>query len=646
MYPGGGRRTGNRGGGRSSGRSGNGDRDQSDASGITGNAETGLFTSAARNRSAGGGGGPVRDGGRRGGRRSGGPRGLSSLPPRPSGGGREDMDGDLNMGGEKKTFANEMSGSVSFSVDNLVQARAVKGLTGIRFKRMKLIIKTTADEEILNGSSSVPRSTVAPTGNAIEAIRTFLRSRYNNGFLNLESMSKDEILRNAKVIPPGRSKGRSDVGIVMMKAAAEMFPETTTISFASNSLTSLEPIAAVSKFFPNLQNLSLKDNNISNYRELEYLGVKKLPNLRELILLDNPVRDRDIEKNKDDIAYRSEVTKIFSSITILDQVPVAPKISFGLGDLVQDTGSKAPALPAPTKGNFFDNPATQSMVLEFLTSYLELFDTNRSMLEHVYDNNATFSYSVVIPASPLQKMKGKAADNWSAYTSQSRNLSRVKDLGQRTARLYFGSRDIIQQGLLKLPDTKHDLSDASKVCVDAWQTGGLLPAVCIYIMVHGEVEEVRRGRDGLKKSFDRSFIIAPAPPNSSAALHGWKCVIISDQLVFRGYNGSEAWKPDAELNVTPGMAAAVAGASAFNNTAPTPGIPGAPATTVIPQAPMEGITPEQHTKALELQKLTGLNYPYAVQCLAASGWDITKGVALTNENRANIPPDAWQQPNF
>ncbi|ORZ07236.1 hypothetical protein BCR41DRAFT_373666 [Lobosporangium transversale] len=537
-----------------------------------------------------------------------------------------------------------MTGFVSFTVDNLTQAKAVKALSGIRFKRMKLLIKTTADDTILNSSGGASRTgTTVSSSNTIETIRTFLRSRYNGGFLNLENMSKDEILRTARIIPPGRSKSRSDVGAVMMKAAAEMFPDVTTISLASNGLTSLEPVAAISKFFPNLQNLSLKDNSISNYKELEYLSTKKLPNLRELILMGNPIRERDIEKNKDDIAYRSEVTKIFTSISILDQLPVAPKISFGLGNLVKDVGvTSAPPLPAPIKGNFFDNPETQSMVLEFLTRYLDMFDTNRSMLEHAYDSNATFSYSVMIQPSPLQKSKGKPTENWSAYIPQSRNLLRIRDLGQRTTRLYFGSQDIIQQGLMKLPDTKHDLADASKFCIDAWQTGGLLPAVCIYIMIHGELQEVRRNREVILKSFDRSFIIAPAPPNSSAAMHGWKCVIVSDQLVFRGYNGSLAWKPDEEINVTPGMAAAVAGASAFNNPSLAP-VPGAP---VAPQVPMKGTTPEQHAKAQELQKLTGLNYPYALQCLMASGWDVAKGVALTNENRANIPPDAWQQPSF
>ncbi|KAF9431668.1 nuclear mRNA export, poly(A)+RNA binding protein [Entomortierella beljakovae] len=661
---------------RGGGRNGNGYGDQMEgAASVSGNTEIGFFTSRSR---GGGGGGPMRDSRGRGSNRRGrgGIRSTASLPPRPSRG--EDLDGDLSMGGEKKNFSpyqrpaparntrsstssrpmdrsgttvvvfvrtknyNERSGGISFTVEDLAQAKSVRALTGIRYKQSKLLVKTSEDEMI---QSVRERETERPSPPAsrgtIESIRTFLKTRYNNGFLNLENMSKDEILRNARIIPPGQNKGRSDVGAVMIKAASQMFPDITTISFANNGLTTLQSIALLPRFFPNLQNLSLKDNDIASFKELEYFGGKKLSSLRELILQGNPIHDRDIKQNKDDLNYRSEITKIFPSITILDQVPVAPKISFGLGDLIK--ANIKPALPAPIKGNFFDNPGTQSTVLEFLTRYLELYDSNRSALEHVYDNNATFSYSAVPLASPLQKIQGKQPENWGGYTSQSRNLSRIKDLAQRTARLYFGSRDIIEQGVMKLPETRHDLADASRVCVDAWQTGGLLPSICIYIMLHGEFEEVRRGQKGIQKSFDRSFIVAPAPAASSAAMNGWKCIIISDQLIIRGYNGCKNWKPEEETIVAPTMAPS----SAF-----TPSLSAAVASVAAAvsqqqqQAPMEGVSPEQHAAALNLQKLTSLNYPYAVQCLMASGWDVTKGVALVNENRASIPQDAWQQPNF
>jgi nuclear RNA export factor len=124
----------------------------------------------------------------------------------------------------------------------------------------------------------------------------------------------------------------------------------------------------VARFFPNVQNLSFKGNLIAEYGDLDTLsGAKKLPMLRELILLDNPIRDKDIAKNKDDIEYRSRVTKQFPTILVLDQTPVGPKISFGLGDLSQGTPPTAPKLPAPVRGNFFDSPGTEALVFEFLT---------------------------------------------------------------------------------------------------------------------------------------------------------------------------------------------------------------------------------------------------------------------------------------
>lgn len=54
-------------------------------------------------------------------------------------------------------------------------------------------------------------------------------------------------------------------------------------------------------------------------------------------------------------------------------------------------------------------------------------------------------------------------------------------------------------------------------------------------------------------------MLSPVP--SSAVTQGWKCVIISDQLTVRNYNGSEAWKADVELNIPSSIAAAVAGST-------------------------------------------------------------------------------------
>ncbi|KAK3837420.1 MAG: hypothetical protein J3R72DRAFT_370980 [Linnemannia gamsii] len=480
----------------------------------------------------------------------------------------------------------------------------------------------------------------------IDSIRTFIRSRHSDGFLNLENMSADPILRSASIIPPGVRAGPSQIGAVIMKAASELFPDIKTISLASNRLRSMQPISAITQFFPKLQNLSLQDNYITILKDLEYVsGPKKLTELRELILLGNPIRDLAIDKSKDDFSYRSDITKLFPSLTMLDQKPVAStKISFGLGDIAVVEKDKA-ALPVPIKGNFYDSPGTQAMVQEFLSSFFNLYDNNRSALEAMYDSSATFSYVADMTMSNLQRLKGLRGDRWDHYVEGSRSLSRVKELDERTSRIHVGNTAIVKQGILTLPQTKHHLDDASKVCVDAWQTGGLLPAICIYIMVHGEFEEAKasHNRAPAVKSFDRSFIIAPAPPNSQASLHGWKCIIISDQLIIRHYNGSTAWEPEADLNAPTPVAVGPSSSIAPNGAA-APAVQGVQPDPL--QTPMAGITPDQHAMAQELQRQTGLNYPYAVQCLSAVAWDFAAGVALVNRERANIPADAWQLPRF
>ncbi|KAG0277561.1 nuclear mRNA export, poly(A)+RNA binding protein [Linnemannia exigua] len=664
--------------------------------GITGNESEGLYTSnyAGSNSNtggSGGGGGRVHRGAsgrgrsdRRlgggniggGGRRVGGLRGTSANLPhtRPTTGG--DLDGDLDMGEKKKSFnpyqrpgrssrTGPATHSISTDDDFIIFVSTTGNNIGtdsgldsfltrkadMKLNITNLIIKSTGEQRIMESSNRSAAPRLASSASTIDSIRTFIRSRHNDGFLNLENMSADPTLRSASIIPPGGKASSSQIGAVIMKAASELFPNVKTISLASNRLRSMQPISAITQFFPKLQNLSLQDNNITYLKDLEYIsGPKKLTDLRELILLGNPLRDRAIEKSKDDFSYRSDVTKLFPSLTMLDQTPVvATKISFGLDDIAVVEKDKA-ALPVPIKGNFYDSPGTQAMVQEFLSSFFNLYDNNRTALEAMYDSSATFSYVAELSLSNFQRLKGLKGDRWDNYVKGSRSLSRVKELDERTKRIHVGNTAIVNQGILTLPQTKHHLDDASKVCVDAWQTGGLLPAICIYIMVHGEFEEVNSSqhasRRPIVKSFDRSFIIAPAPPNSQASLHGWKCIIISDQLIVRHYNGSKAWEPESDPSAPTPVAVGLSAGIAPNGAAAAaaPGVQGVQPDPL--QTPMAGITPDQHAMAQELQRQTGLNYPYAVQCLSAVAWDFAAGVALVNQERANIPADAWQPPRF
>ncbi|KAF9292633.1 RNA polymerase II transcription factor B subunit 4 [Mortierella alpina] len=523
------------------------------------------------------------------------------------------------------------------------------GISDVNFS--SLIITTSQDKIILGDRNSQHDRTGAiarlpQSSGTISAIRRYIQEQHKDGFLNLQSMAQSEILRSANVISPGQRAGHSDVAAVVLKVAAELFPEIHTISFASNGLRSVRPIEALCEYFPYLLNLSLRCNEIASNKDLEGLSGNRLPNLKELVLLDNPIRERDVTKNNDDISYRSEIAKLFPSIQMLDLAPVS-RIMFGL-DATKTVGPGT-LLKLPIRGNFFDKPETEATVIAFLTSYFSLFDSERALLQHIYDVNATFSYSATTQPSPLQRSQGISSENWSEYLPQSRNLSRLSDLGARTTRLHVGSKDIVYQGLMQLPETRHDLSENSKVCVDAWETGGLLPTVCIYISVHGEFEEVRRGvQDSVRKSFDRTFIIAPAPQDSVAAVNGYPCIIISDQLTLRGYNGSTGWKPDLNVNVTPSLAAAAAGVATALKSVPIATtasqiFTGSQAIATNPH--MDALSPEQQALVHELQRVTGLNVETALQCLLASGWDAAKNDSNLLVIVIDTNPFEWEHPS-
>ncbi|KAF9923548.1 nuclear mRNA export, poly(A)+RNA binding protein [Linnemannia zychae] len=523
---------------------------------------------------------------------------------------------------------NEMKNSMSFLVGDLEQAQALRSLSGIYYNAQKLLITTSADQGQIQDRTHYNKAT-------IEAVRTFIQSRHNDGFLNLERMAADPILHQGHFIPPGQNSGRHDSGSLLFKTAAELFPKVTTISLAHNNLTSLQSISTLGQYYPNLLHLSLKGNNISTLDELQNLCRNgRLQHLTELILVDNPVREMEIQAHGNDcINYKSNVTRLIPSLERLDGTEV-PKISFGL-DIGLKELSKV-SLPAPVRGNFFDSAETQSTVLEFLT---RMFDTDRASLGHIYHPHGTFSYTA-IPESSLRQTQRQGhsfgyqsntplrQSVWTEYTSRSRNLLTISDPSIREKTLFVGNQMIVQQSLLRLPMTAHDLSDDSKICVDAWQTGSLFPeGAYIFASVHGEFEEQRRGVLGssTRKSFDRTFVLAPAPADSFAAQNGWRCVIISDQLTIREHKGHESWNPEIPLNVAASLAEAVDGVA----NAKLLHLSG-------------GISEEQNAKAQELMRLSGLVYQYAVQALVTSGWDLGQALAAVQAARGTLPPNAWQ----
>jgi hypothetical protein len=83
----------------------------------------------------------------------------------------------------------------------------------------------------MNGTSGGSGG-VGPKSGTNQVIQQFIQSRYNNGFLNLEHMAQDPILKAARITPPGESsRSSSDIGYIMLKTAAQLFPDVRQRTF-------------------------------------------------------------------------------------------------------------------------------------------------------------------------------------------------------------------------------------------------------------------------------------------------------------------------------------------------------------------------------------------------------------------------------
>ncbi|KAG0371447.1 nuclear mRNA export, poly(A)+RNA binding protein [Mortierella sp. AD032] len=530
----------------------------------------------------------------------------------------------------------------SFLVGDMDQAKALRALSGIRYNSHKLVISTSVDGA-LNGASNRQgggrQDDTTYSLSVVEAVRNFIHSRVNGNYLNLERMAADSILHDGHVTPPGQNHGYDDSGPLIFKIAAELYPEVTTISLGFNGLISLQSVSSLSLYFPDLLHLSLKGNNISSLEELQHIGGNdKLLLLEELVLKDNPVWEEEIKimATGSDGSYKTAMSNLFPTLLILDDDKIE-RVKLGRDMRMQDLEFAKVALSIPIRGNYFDSTHTHSMVLEFLT---RLFDTNREFLENVYSNDARFSCTALQSASSTPQQdnangyqKGQWIQNtsvqrnvWAEYYSRSRNLKTTKDMNKVMSTLFVGNQEIVQNALSKLPRTRHDLSDDSKICVDALRGIPAMQRDYIFVSVHGEYEELRRGAScqPVRKSFDRTFILIEASLNSIAAQNGWKCLILSDHLTVREYNGSESWKPQPAKNTDPSLAAAL------DNT-----------DSIVALRHPDGLSGMQHSMAEELMRHTGLTYQYSIQALVANGWNPEDTLIFIQTSLNKLPSHAW-----
>ncbi|KAJ7183222.1 hypothetical protein C8R46DRAFT_1066309 [Mycena filopes] len=516
--------------------------------------------------------------------------------------------------------------------DLLAIRGASRSTTGTRPRRNAVSGGVPLGSPIQHGSATVAR--VSGKNRTVEHWSEFVKKRYDpqTKCLNLDSMADDELLRKYNMQAPGQGGGTAREAGVIFKLASRLKPPVETVSLANNNLTG-QHLTYFDKYLPRIANLSLQNNNLRMWKDLDPISSRKekLLNLRELVLMGNPLREQEYRNGHSD-RYKRELARRFLTLELLDQEAIA-KISF---DVAQSDGAapRAGSVKPPSATTFpfemgpsFIDGVDPTLVSTFLSRFLPAFDSARPSLADVYTPASTFSFSANTSIPIRARVQGVYTSpdmpnqrklEWSAWLgSGSRNLHRLS--GDRVIEaLHVGGQDIVQ-ALVKLPLTKHDILGApANFCVDAFLAG-----VGLLVIVHGQFIEAPS--QGIR-SFDRTFMLAPAPEGSRAKMNGWDVVILSDQWTIRGYSKPEAWAPGPML------------VQATLESNPPPPMRQLPPDQ---QALLSTVPEQQRPVVLQVCGQTTLNVKYALDCLNGNGWDLGRAVENFNQVKATLPPDAF-----
>jgi len=337
----------------------------------------------------------------------------------------------------------------------------------------------------------------------------------------------------------------------------------------------------------------------------------------------------------------------FTWLEVLDQEPIT-QISFDV-PLLSNANQTVPkpsstTFPYEMSGSLVIG-VDGALVSNFLVRFFNLFDTQRTALLDVYDSMATFSFSANTSIPARARLEGhhssKAMPNqrkleWTSWLTKggggSRNLTRINlGIDKIIQSLQIGGEAVIR-AICDLPDTKHEIAGPpERFSVDSYpvthgQGMGLL------LIVHGQFTE--GGAEGIR-SFDRTFMLIPAPEGSRAKLNGWDVVILSDQWTIRGYSSPDAWKPGPMLV----QAVDKSGSGTMGPSTQPPTLP--PQFPPDQQAALATLPEAQRALVVQICGLTTLNVKYGLDCLAGNAWDLQRALANFNDVKATLPREAF-----
>ncbi|KIJ67053.1 hypothetical protein HYDPIDRAFT_128640 [Hydnomerulius pinastri MD-312] len=501
-----------------------------------------------------------------------------------------------------------------------------------------------------SGSGGVGRAATVGV-KSVDVWRNFVHRRWNAEarFLNLESMLDDPELSKHGLLPPGAPGSTTKEASVIFKLASSLKPTVQTISLANNNISSGQAISTLAHYLPKLANLSLQNNSLKVWRDIDYIcGRKgKLEHLRELILLGNPLRELEVKNGRSD-KYRSDMARRFPSLVMLDGVAIA-KIAFDApgpsSASATDKRPTATTFPCEMKPSFITG-VEDTIISNFLVRFFPLFDSQRAALLDAYHPDATFSFSVNTTIPSRARIQGwhsaKEFPNqrkleWSVWLNGgSRNLNRLGGGGgmdKAFNSLHLGSEAAIR-AMSALPKTKHEITGSpEKFCIDAWPVGQG-ENLKLFVSLHGQFSE--EPSQGIR-SFDRAFVLAPAPPGSRAKVNGWDVMILSDQWCIRSYSSHEAWRP-GPMRVQAGEPSASQPLPQQSTSTPSAIPPQAQAQL---QETLSTFAEPQRGLIMQVCQRTGLNAKFAVDCLESNAWNFDRAIANFEQVKGALSRDAF-----
>lgn len=460
-------------------------------------------------------------------------------------------------------------------------------------------------------------------------LKNVLQSRYvvDSKMLDLSALGTHPQLQDSGFF--NQDSTRAKMFPAMMKVADEQFTNRAekresviSVNLANNTLNDISMVASLAATFPELKNLSLENNNITTFKQLEPWRFK-FRKLEQLFLAGNPITQLP--------NYREDCRKWWKSLIMLDgefypEPPPALRSDKSAGP--------GPFPPMPLtiypSGVIDDEDHTN----DFLSKFFPTFDSDRKLcVQTFYDDQSTFSISVNVSAPRLSGDTKHNIQKWDSYIPKSRNMVRLRNPTAIKDRCARGPAAILKTWDT-LPRTLHDVSDPTKWNYDS-RNISFEDTVGMLLTVHGEYEEPENvAMEGIasKRSFTRTFMVLPNGPTGY--------LIRRDMLLVRAYGGSGAWQPETLM---PQLAQA-----------PQPAVPQVPQQPVNaapqPTAAQPVADPKQQIIKQQLiqqvMEQTGLTPAYAEMCLEQTGWNLAQAVQAFIEVRASgqLPSDALARP--